>query len=296
MLRVVLALVATVVLAVALLLPETESLVADLTGHQGGLRGRAYGLYTMAAGVGAAIGPLVGGWMYDRASQAAPFYLNGGVLLADEVASSVDEHARFGGVVPEIASRKHTEAIVAVVDETLACAGDALGVGELAFADLDALGVTHGPGLVGALVVGLAYAKGVSFATGLPLVGVNHLEGHIFANVLADADVKPPLIALVVSGGHTSLVHMPEWGEYHTLGETLDDAAGDARGQRLDEGLRPGRSGTRAAVCRALSHRGIIEWICGTRLSRAPARGAPGRGRPSMNTGRQRPETPPPEP
>ena len=88
--------------------------------------------------------------------------------------------------------------------------------------------MTQGPGLVGALVTGLAFAKGLSFATRLPLVGVNHLEGHIFANVLADPEVGPPLVALVVSGGHTSLVHMPRWGEYHTLGETLDDAAGEA--------------------------------------------------------------------
>ena len=113
------------------------------------------------------------------------------------------------------------------------------------FADLDAIAVTYGPGLVGALVVGLAYAKGLAIATGLPLVGVNHLEGHIFANVLADPEVAPPLVALVVSGGHTSLVHMPEWGVYRTLGETLDDAAGEAfdkvakvLGPRL-----PGRAG-----------------------------------------------------
>jgi N6-L-threonylcarbamoyladenine synthase/protein kinase Bud32 len=131
-------------------------------------------------------------------------------------------------VVPEIASRKHAEAIVAVVDETMERAAHALGVDWLGLGDLDAVAVTYGPGLVGALVVGLAYAKGIAFATGLPLVGVNHLEGHIFANVLADARVEPPLVALVVSGGHTSLVHMPKWGQYGTLGETLDDAAGEA--------------------------------------------------------------------
>ncbi len=132
-------------------------------------------------------------------------------------------------MVPEIASRKHTEAVVGVVDEALANAGESLGLARpLGFRDLDAVAVTHGPGLVGALVVGLAYAKGLAAATGLPLVGVNHLEGHIFANVLADESVRPPLVALVVSGGHTSLVHMPEWGVYHTLGETLDDATGEA--------------------------------------------------------------------
>lgn len=151
-------------------------------------------------------------------------------VVSNVVASQIDFHARFGGVVPEIASRKHTEAIVGVVAEAMRQAGEALGLAaeDFGFEDLDAIAVTHGPGLIGALVVGVAYAKGLSMATGLPLVGVNHLEGHIFANVLADPDVQPPLVALVVSGGHTSLVHMPERGVYHTLGETLDDAAGEA--------------------------------------------------------------------
>ena len=159
---------------------------------------------------------------------AAAVMRGGTELLANVVASQIDFHARFGGVVPEIASRKHTEAIVAVVDEAMAEAAEALGIERFGFEDLDALAITHGPGLVGALVVGLAYAKGLSFATGLPLVGVNHLEGHIFANVFADPQVAPPLVALVVSGGHTSLVHMPEWGVYRTMGETLDDATGEA--------------------------------------------------------------------
>lgn len=160
---------------------------------------------------------------------AAAVMRGGRELLANVVATQIDFHARFGGVVPEIASRKHTEAIVGVVAEAMERAGIALGLGApLRFDALDAIAVTHGPGLVGALVVGLAYAKGLSFATGVPLIGVNHLEGHIFANVFADPDVVPPLVALVVSGGHTSLVHMPEWGVYRTLGETLDDAAGEA--------------------------------------------------------------------
>lgn len=154
--------------------------------------------------------------------ETAAAVMRGGTdVLSSVVASQVDFHARFGGVVPEIASRKHTEAIVGVVDEALERAGLTLG-------HVDAVAVTHGPGLIGALVVGLAYAKGLAFATGLPLVGVNHLEGHIFANVLADPGIEPPLIALVVSGGHTSLVRVPEWGVYETLGETLDDAAGEA--------------------------------------------------------------------
>ena len=152
---------------------------------------------------------------------AASVVLGGHEVLSSVVASQIDFHARFGGVVPEIASRKHTEAIVGVVDEAMREAG-------VGFGDLDAIGVTYGPGLVGALVVGVAYAKGLALATGLPLVGVNHLEGHLFANNLTDPTVKPPLVALIVSGGHTSLVHVPAWGVYHTLGSTLDDAAGEA--------------------------------------------------------------------
>jgi len=152
---------------------------------------------------------------------AASVMRGGSEVLSSVVATQVDFHARFGGVVPEIASRKHTEAIVGVIDEALERAA-------VDFSDLDALAVTYGPGLIGALVVGVAYAKGLSLGTGLPLVGVNHLEGHIFASKLADPDLEPPLVALVVSGGHTSLVHVPAWGEYRTLGSTLDDAAGEA--------------------------------------------------------------------
>lgn len=160
---------------------------------------------------------------------AAAVMRGGHELLANVVASQIDFHARFGGVVPEIASRKHTEAIIGVIDEAMEQAGVALGLpGPLGFAQLDAIAVTDRPGLIGALVVGVAYAKGLAMATGKPLLGVNHLEGHIFANVFADEAVKPPLVALLVSGGHTSLVHMPEWGVYHTMGETLDDAAGEA--------------------------------------------------------------------
>lgn len=141
--------------------------------------------------------------------------------LASVVASQVDFHARFGGVVPEIASRKHAEAIVAVADEALAKAG--VGTG-----DVHGIAVTQGPGLVGALVVGIAYAKGLALAQGLPLVGVNHLEGHIYAARLLDPDLEPPLVALLVSGGHTMLAHVPEWGRYEVLGRTLDDAVGEA--------------------------------------------------------------------
>ena len=152
---------------------------------------------------------------------AAAVVRGGREVLSSVVASQIDFHSRFGGVVPEIASRKHTEAIVGVVEEALGEAGVGLH-------DMTALAITYGPGLVGALVVGVAYAKGLALATGLPLVGVNHMEGHLFANLLAEPDVEPPFVALLVSGGHTSLVHAPEWGEYHILGSTIDDAAGEA--------------------------------------------------------------------
>ena len=152
---------------------------------------------------------------------AASVMRGGREELSSVVASQVDFHSRFGGVVPEIASRKHTEAIVGVVDQALEAAG-------VTFADCHAIAVTAGPGLVGALVVGLAYAKGVACATGLPLVGINHLEGHIYAARLLDAGLEPPIVALLVSGGHTMLVHVPRWGTYEILGGTLDDAVGEA--------------------------------------------------------------------
>ncbi len=142
-------------------------------------------------------------------------------ILADQVASQIDFHSRFGGVVPEIASRKHTEAIVPTVMDAMAQAGASWG-------DLSAIAVTQGPGLVGALVVGLAFAKGLSFATELPLIGVNHLEGHLYANRFVAPDIQTPFIALLVSGGHTMLVHVKDWGDYQILGSTLDDAVGEA--------------------------------------------------------------------
>lgn len=142
-------------------------------------------------------------------------------ILADQVASQIDFHSRFGGVVPEIASRKHTEAIVPTVMDAMEQAGTS-------WSDLSAIAVTQGPGLVGALVVGLAFAKGLSFATGLPLIGVNHLEGHLYANRFVAPDIKVPFIALLVSGGHTMLVHVKDWGDYQVMGSTLDDAVGEA--------------------------------------------------------------------
>ena len=142
-------------------------------------------------------------------------------VLADCIASQIDFHKRFGGVVPEIASRKHTEAIVPTVMYTMEQAG-------LGFGDLSAVACTIGPGLVGALVVGVAFAKGLCFATGLPFIGVNHLEGHLYANRYVDPTIEPPFVALLVSGGHTMLVHVRGWGDYEVLGSTLDDAVGEA--------------------------------------------------------------------
>lgn len=151
-----------------------------------------------------------------------------GVLCSDVVASQIDFHARFGGVVPEIASRKHVEAIVGVAEEALEVAGRELDDELLDFSDLSAIAVTSCPGLVGALVVGVAFAKGLAWACSLPIIEVNHLEGHIYANRLIRPDIQPPIVALLVSGGHTMLVHIRDWGDYVTLGQTLDDAAGEA--------------------------------------------------------------------
>ncbi|MBQ6521198.1 MAG: tRNA (adenosine(37)-N6)-threonylcarbamoyltransferase complex transferase subunit TsaD, partial [Atopobiaceae bacterium] len=152
----------------------------------------------------------------------------GGRVLSSIVATQIDLHARFGGVVPEIASRKHTEAIVGTFEEALAKAGEQLGVDTLTPADLSAVAVTAGPGLVGALVVGVAFAKGLCAATGLPLIAVHHLEGHLFANLFETPDLEPPFVASLVSGGNTMLVHVRAWGDYEILGTTIDDAVGEA--------------------------------------------------------------------
>lgn len=151
-----------------------------------------------------------------------------GDLLSDVVASQIDFHSRFGGVVPEIASRKHIEAICGVAQEGLNQAARNLGVRRLRWRDLDAVAVTYAPGLVGALVVGLAFAKGAAWGADKPLVGVNHLEGHLYANKIATADIRPPMVVSLVSGGHTMLVHVRDWGNYETLGSTIDDAVGEA--------------------------------------------------------------------
>jgi N6-L-threonylcarbamoyladenine synthase len=146
---------------------------------------------------------------------------DGAIVLANFVASQTDLHGRFGGVVPEVASRAHVQALNPLMDEALDRAG-------CRFADLDGVAVTVGPGLVGALLVGIAAAKAVAVATGADLIGVNHLEGHIYANFIEHGPPEPPYICLVVSGGHTMLVHMPEEHRYGVLGQTVDDAAGEA--------------------------------------------------------------------
>ena len=143
------------------------------------------------------------------------------VVQRSLVILSQDVHRVFGGVVPEIASRAHLTSIVSVVARALADAGAAL-------SDVDAVAVTHAPGLVGALLVGVSYGKGLAFARGLPLVGVHHMEGHLFAAQLEHAEALPPFTALLVSGGHTMLVDVEAWGRYRLLGGTRDDAAGEA--------------------------------------------------------------------
>ena len=146
---------------------------------------------------------------------------DGFTLRTNLIARQTDLHARFGGVVPELASRAHVEALNPLLAEAL----DVVGCD---FGDLDGVAVTAGPGLVGALLVGLAAAKGIALATGAPFLAVNHLEGHIWANFLEHGPPEPPYVCLVVSGGHTMLVHMPEAHRYEILGQTLDDAAGEA--------------------------------------------------------------------
>lgn len=152
---------------------------------------------------------------------SAAVVADGRAVLSNIISSQIDLHRKFGGVVPEIASRKHIENVLPVIDCALKEAGASLG-------DIDAVGVTYGPGLVGALLVGVAAAKALAFAGGKKLIGVNHLEGHVFANFLAHQDLEPPLVALIVSGGHTSLVHLKSYTDFTLLGQTRDDAAGEA--------------------------------------------------------------------
>lgn len=152
---------------------------------------------------------------------AAAVVKNGREVLSNVISSQIELHKLYGGVVPEIASRKHIEKINQVIEEALETAGVTLD-------DMDAIGVTYGPGLVGALLVGVAEAKAIAFAKNIPLVGVHHIEGHISANYIENKELEPPFLCLVVSGGHTHLVCVKDYGEYEILGRTRDDAAGEA--------------------------------------------------------------------
>ena len=152
---------------------------------------------------------------------AASVVKNGREVLSNIISSQIVIHRKFGGVVPEIASRKHIENVMPVIDEALTQANVPL-------ERIDAVAVTYGPGLVGALLVGLSAAKSLAWATDKPLIGVNHLEGHVFANFLADAELEPPFLALVVSGGHTALLKVTSYNSFELMGQTRDDAAGEA--------------------------------------------------------------------
>lgn len=154
---------------------------------------------------------------------AAAVVLDGRTIVSNIIATQIDLHARYGGVFPELASRAHVEAISAVVDQAIADAG-------IGYDKLDAIAVTRGPGLVGSLLVGVNYAKGLALATGKPLLGINHLEGHVYSLWLSEPrrEIVFPVLVLIVSGGHTELLLMKNHGEYERLGGTLDDAAGEA--------------------------------------------------------------------
>ncbi len=142
-------------------------------------------------------------------------------ILADLIASQDNIHEKFGGIVPELAARRHLEIVAGMTEQARGTAG-------IAWEDLDGIAVTRAPGLIGALLVGLSFAKGLAFAHDIPLIGVNHLEGHLQVATLEQPECTPPFLALIVSGGHTSLYHVKDFGEYHLLGATRDDAAGEA--------------------------------------------------------------------
>ncbi len=152
---------------------------------------------------------------------AASLVEDGRTILSSVVASQVEEHKIYGGVVPEIASRRHSEAIVGVVKEALEQGGKTL-------SQIDGIAVTYAPGLIGALLVGVNFAKGLSLSTGLPLIPVHHLRGHIASNYLSNPDLEPPFLCLVVSGGHSHIVQVEDYTRLKILGRTRDDAAGEA--------------------------------------------------------------------
>ena len=146
---------------------------------------------------------------------------NGRKVITNQIYSQIEIHKKFGGVVPEIASRNHVEKLPFVLDTALKNAGVSL-------SDIDAFAVTQGPGLIGALLVGVSFAKAMAYATGKPLISVHHIEGHIAANYLEHPELEPPFLCLVVSGGHTNLIHVKDYTKFDILGSTFDDAAGEA--------------------------------------------------------------------
>ena len=152
---------------------------------------------------------------------AAAVIRNGREILSNVIYSQIDLHTLYGGVVPEIASRKHIDKVNQVIEKAIADSG-------MQLKEMDAIAVTYGPGLVGPLLVGVSAAKAIAYGAGLPIVGVHHIEGHICANYIANKDLKPPFMCLVVSGGHTHLVKVADYGKYEILGKTSDDAAGEA--------------------------------------------------------------------
>ena len=175
-------------------------------------------------GVGAG-GPLLILALETSCDETAAALVDGGEIVSNVVASQADLHARFGGVVPEVASRRHLELVMPVIREAL---------GERSLADVDAVAVTQGPGLIGALLVGLSAAKALAWGRGLPLIPVNHLHGHVASLYLEPDPLEPPFLCLLASGGHTLLVDVPAHGAFDVLGTTLDDAAGEA----FDKGAR----------------------------------------------------------
>ena len=152
---------------------------------------------------------------------AAAVVKNGREVLSNVISSQIDLHTLYGGVVPEIASRKHIENINPVIEQALVDAGKTL-------EEIDVIAVTYGPGLVGALLVGVAQAKAIAYAAKKPLVAVHHIEGHVSANFISHTDLEPPFVCLIVSGGHTNLAIVRDYGDFEIIGRTRDDAAGEA--------------------------------------------------------------------
>lgn len=152
---------------------------------------------------------------------AAAVVKNGREILSNIISTQIEIHKKFGGVVPEVASRHHIENITIVIDQALEKA-------KVTYEEIDAIAVTYGPGLVGALLIGLTTAKSIAYAKKIPLIGVNHIEGHICANYMAHKELQPPFVCLVASGGHSHMVHVIDYGKYEVMGRTRDDAAGEA--------------------------------------------------------------------